>query len=274
MIEISIVLGTFNRRLFLAEAIETARKASAALRREIIVVDGGSTDGSIEWLVKQHDIITIVQHNRIVVNGRPVRRRSWGYFMNLAFKAAQGKYVMMISDDCLVVGEAPVAALRHADRLAKSGRKIGGVAMYYRDWPKERDYYVQRTLGGRLMINHGLFLRSALQQIGWADEDTYDFYKADGDMNLRLWEAGYEIVDCPGAFIEHYFDPEEEKRISNSATMQKDREAYAARWRKELDRAYPTRGMGRKMLTFLDPDNTVARWPAPLSGGRSSDRLQ
>jgi hypothetical protein len=185
--------------------------------------------------------------------------------MNLAFKAAQGKYVMMISDDCLVVGHAPVTALQHAEHLSRSGRKIGGVAMYYRDWPKERDYYVQRTLGGRLMVNHGLFLRSALEEIGWADETTYDFYKADGDMNLRLWEAGYEIVDCPGAFIEHYFDPEEDKRVANSATMQKDREAYSARWRKELDRQHPTRGMGRLSLAFEDPQDTVTRWPAASS---------
>jgi GT2 family glycosyltransferase len=259
---LSIVLGSYNRFAFLVEAIATARASSTALPHEIIVVDGGSNDGSIEWLVKQPDVVTIVQHNRVTVDGRTLRRKSWGYFMNLAFKAAQGKYVMMISDDCLVVGQAAVAAVTHADRLAETGRNIGGVAMYYRDWPKESEYYVQRTLGGRLMVNHGLFLRAALESIGWADETTYDFYKADGDMNLRLWEAGYEIVDCPGAFIEHYFDPDEDKRIANSATLQKDREAYAARWRKELNRKDPTRGMGRLTVAYEDPHNTVSRWAA------------
>jgi GT2 family glycosyltransferase len=107
-----------------------------------------------------------------------------------------------------------------------------------------------------------LFLRSALQQIGWADEDTYDFYKADGDMSLRLWEAGYEIVDCPGAFMEHYFDPEEEKRVANSATMQKDRAAYSTRWSQLLQGNEPTRSMGKLTLSFQDPDETVKRWVA------------
>lgn len=269
MTQLSIVLGSFNRRLFLAQAVETARKSSAALEREIIVVDGGSTDGSVKWLVKQQDIITIVQHNRVAVGGQVVRRKSWGYFMNLAFKVAQGKYVLMISDDCLVLGDAPAAAVRHAEQLTAAGRKIGGIAMYYRDWPKESDYYVQRTLGGRLMVNHGLFLRSALQDVGWADETTYAFYKADGDLNLRLWQAGYEIVDCPGAFIEHFFDPEEEQRIANSATMQKDREAYGARWRELLNEPDLGESMGRLSQSFADRENSVSRWHAATRGWRA-----
>jgi glycosyltransferase involved in cell wall biosynthesis len=55
---------------------------------EIIVVDGGSEDGTLEWLIRQKDIITIVQHNRGEFNGKPVKRKSWGYFMNPCFKAA------------------------------------------------------------------------------------------------------------------------------------------------------------------------------------------
>src|SRR5262245_31491930 len=61
---VSIVLGSYNRQPFLKAAIESVRSNCAGMAHEIIVIDGGSTDGSVEWLVSQKDILTIVQHNR------------------------------------------------------------------------------------------------------------------------------------------------------------------------------------------------------------------
>jgi glycosyltransferase involved in cell wall biosynthesis len=100
-IQISIVLGSYNRRKFLEGAIHSVRKNGIKVPYEIIVVDGGSTDGTLRWLNKQKDIITIVQHNRGSFRGKPVERRSWGYFMNLGFKCARGRFIVMISDDTL-----------------------------------------------------------------------------------------------------------------------------------------------------------------------------
>src|SRR3989304_502628 len=100
---ISVVLGTYNRLSFLKLTIESIRAGLENLSREIFVIDGGSTDGTTQWLIKQKDIVTMVQHNRGKWNGKPIERRSWGYFMNLGFRSAQGKYVCMLSDDCLVI---------------------------------------------------------------------------------------------------------------------------------------------------------------------------
>ena len=90
---ISVVLGSYNRLNFLQLAIQSVRAQVDSQLREIIVVDGGSSDGSMEWLLEQKDIITIVQHNRGEWLGKKITRRSWGYFMNLAFKCASAKYV-------------------------------------------------------------------------------------------------------------------------------------------------------------------------------------
>src|SRR5580700_1830430 len=100
--QVSVVLGTYNRLSFLKATIASVRASQIGVPCEIIVVDGGSTDGTLDWLMEQRDIISIVQHNRETVEGKPRRKRSWGYFMNLGFKCAEGRYICMISDDSVV----------------------------------------------------------------------------------------------------------------------------------------------------------------------------
>ena len=96
--QVSVVLGSYNRKRFLKAAIQSIRNNGISVPYEIIVVDGGSTDGSLRWLIKQKDIINIVQHNRGSTKGQPVERRSWGYFMNLGFKCAQGKFIVILKN--------------------------------------------------------------------------------------------------------------------------------------------------------------------------------
>ena len=80
---ISIVIASYQRKDLLQKTIESVRNNNIKLPFEIIVVDGGSDDGSIEWLIRQKDVITIVQHNRGKFDGKTIQRKSWGYFMNL-----------------------------------------------------------------------------------------------------------------------------------------------------------------------------------------------
>lgn len=258
---VSVVVGSYNRRRFLEPALESVRSNGTSARYEMIVVDGGSNDGTIPWLVKQKDVVTIIQHNRGEFRGQPIHRRSWGYFMNLGFKAAQGTYVLMISDDCLLVPGAIDVGLFRADSLVSEGRKIGGVAFYFRNVPNEQDYYVQRTFGGKLMVNHGLFSRQAMEAVGWVDEDRYLFYKADGDLCLKLWEAGYEIVDAPGAFVEHFEGANRQVRKSNREVMVKDRAAYRERWDGVFWNPSGPDLRDRVELAYDDPHHTAGRFP-------------
>jgi len=254
----SVVLGSYNRGRLLCHAIESVRENAGFARHEIIVVDGGSSDGSLEWLAQQKDIITIVQHNRGKFRGKAIERRSWGYFMNLGFKAAQGKYILMISDDCLLLPKSIEHGISLFEEQLSRRKKVGGVAFYFRNWPGEKEYYVQRTLGGKLMVNHGLFLRTALEKVGWADEENYSFYKADGDLCLRLWQAGYKIIDAPGSFVEHYLDANENQRLQNNETLAKDQKTYAARWRHLTLSPRSKRNMGKICLSYDDPGCNAA----------------
>jgi glycosyltransferase involved in cell wall biosynthesis len=154
--------------------------------------------------MKQKDIISIVQHNRGTWQCKPIERRSWGYFMNLGFKCAQGKYVCMLSDDCLVVPGAVINGYNHFEDELKKGHKVGAVAFYWRNWPEQKKYWVGLTFGNKMFVNHGIYLKSALEEVGYIDEEKYLFYHADSDICLRMSRNGYICIESPNSYIEHY----------------------------------------------------------------------
>ena len=92
--KISIVLATYNRFNFLRKCIQTLRNELHNIENEIIIIDGGSTDGTLDWLIKQKDITTIIQYNSGIFNKKIIEKKSWGYFMNTAFKACHNEYIL------------------------------------------------------------------------------------------------------------------------------------------------------------------------------------
>jgi GT2 family glycosyltransferase len=228
--QVSVVLGTCNRLSFLNATIASVRASQIDIPYEIIVVDGGSTDGTIDWLMKQRDIITIVQHNREMSEGKARRKRSWGYFMNLGFKCAEGRYVCLISDDSVVHPDTLANGVRRFDHEIERGRRLGAVAFYWRSWPEEKQYRVGSTLGNKTMVNHGLFLREAVESVGWIDDKRYDFYCADGDLALKIWHAGYEIVAGSDALLEHFERVDPTIRQQNLTGLNTDWSRYLDRW--------------------------------------------
>lgn len=227
---ISVVLGSYNRKWLLQLCIESIRENGITVPYEIIVIDGGSSDGTLEWLIEQRDIITILQHNRILVDGKKTMKYNWGYFMNLGFRAAQGKYICMVSDDCIIHPSAIMSGYHLLEK--EEVNKVGGCAFYFRDYPGEDRYKVGHTLGDKLFINHGMYRRDVLEKVGWIDEDHYRFYHADGDLCLKIWQHGYQIVDCPDAKADHYMDPYSHARLQTlKVTNQKqDWSRYLERW--------------------------------------------
>jgi glycosyltransferase involved in cell wall biosynthesis len=228
---VSIVIGAFNRRRFLRLAIDSVREeiSRCQLPAEIIVIDGGSTDGSLPWLLKQKDIITIVQHNRGTWQGRLIKSRSWGYFMNLGFRCAQGKYICMLSDDCLVVPGAIGNGCRLFEEKLAIGERVGAVAFFWRNWPEQKRYWVGFTFGNRMFVNHGLFLRQAVEAVNFANEETYSFYHGDGDLCLRMHDKGFACIASPDSFVEH-FSHVSATRTENLKGQHEDWLTYQAHW--------------------------------------------
>ncbi len=253
---ISVVIGSYNRLPYLKPTIASVRKELKDTQYEIIVVDGGSTDGALTWLLKQKDITTIVQHNRGKWNGKAIVRKSWGYFMNLGFKCAQGKYICMLSDDCLVVPGAILNGVKLFEKKLSGGEKIGAMAFYWRNWPEETRYKVGLALGGKMFVNHGLYLKSALDDVGYIDENAYVFYHADGDLCLKMWQKGYACIDSPDSFIEHYGHANRAVRVSNQKQTDTDWENYVKKWSDFYDVKVDHTGWTEK--EYVDPLDTAS----------------
>jgi glycosyltransferase involved in cell wall biosynthesis len=233
MTKISVVLGTYNRYKFLKLAISSIREElkKLDLQSEIIVIDGGSTDKTISWLTKQKDIISIIQHNRGTWLNKKIKERSWGYFMNLGFKCAKGKYICMLSDDCLIVPNAIVNGYKLFEEKLHKNETVGAIAFYWHEWANDGNvYHVGLTSGNNLFVNHGMFLKNALKEINYIDENTYDFYFADSDLCLRLLQNGYSIIPSSNSYIEHYPHANLSIRKINSEKVTNDREAFKKRW--------------------------------------------
>lgn len=258
---ISIVIGSFNRLKFIKRTIASVREEIRNIPHEIIVVDGGSTDGTIDWLTRQKDIITLIQHNRGKWKGEKIKKRSWGYFMNLGFKVAQGKYLLMVSDDCLVVPGSIKNGVELFEKRLKNGEKLGGLAFYWRNTFIQNRFRVGLTLGDRMFINHGLFLHKAVESVGYCEEELYDFYHADGDLCLKMWKEGYIIDDCPNAFIEHFPHANKGVREKNLLNQAEDWEKYKNRWKGQYYfEEKPIIGSW-KYLNYKDSFNTAGKFP-------------
>jgi len=229
---ISIVLGSFNRLKFLKLTIKSIRDELelSGIPYEIIVVDGGSNDGTIKWLSKQKDIITIIQHNRGEWKNKPIPRRSWGYFINLGFRSAHGKYVCMLSDDCLVIPNALINGYNFFNNELAKGTKCGAVPFFWRDWPIKEEYALNLCYG-IINLNHGMYLRSALEKVGFADEETYQFYRGDVDIIFKLINIGYTISPAYNSYIDHYSHANVSNRASNLIISKKDNENFIKKWK-------------------------------------------
>lgn len=254
---VSVVLGSYNRKGFLKLTVDSIRRElqAADFPHEIIIVDGGSTDGTIRWLARQKDIVSIIQHNRGKWQGKPIERRSWGYFMNLGFKCAQGKYVCMLSDDCLVVPGAIRNGVAYFEKRLSDGIKLGAVPFYFiLNYPRTTDYVVVR-FGKHIYVNHGIYLNEALRCVGYADEESYRFYAADADLSFRMISRGYSIEPCSDSKIVHFSHINIRARMSNNSMME-DSKVFEGKWEVMLSQS--NRESTPPLLTLGDTHFTNA----------------
>lgn len=179
-IDVSILVPSFNSHPYIGDCVRSAlNQASANL--EVIVQDGGSTDGSI-------DALRAFADPRLRIISEPDRGQSDA--LNRALDRAQGEFVMWLNaDDCLVRGS--IATLLAAARVQDLNIVHGSFQTIDVAGSVIKTYSSASLDRGRL-IRHGTYIfagallirRSLLLEAGSFDATLH--YCMDYDLLLRL----------------------------------------------------------------------------------------
>lgn len=198
--DISIVVRTLNEVRYLPQLLQgIAEQALDGLTVETVLVDSGSTDGTLEVAQQQGCVITHIRREEF----------SFGRSLNIGCEAARGRVLVMVSGHCVPTDEhwlrqlcAPVldGTVDYA-----YGRQIGGPDSHYSECRIFEKYYPRQSR----VPQQGFFCNnanSALSRRAWAahrfDEDLTGL--EDMELAKRLCTAGGKVGYVADACVYHY----------------------------------------------------------------------
>lgn len=179
---ISVICGTYNRFASLQKAIESVRRSVLGYTYEICVTDGGSRDGTREWLAVQDDVVLI---------GKRSLEGAVKAF-NEAWSVSRGRFVANFNDDAEYVGDALSVAIRYLEEHPKAGQ----VAFEY-DLPGR---FLVETINGLYYANFGVTRREVAERVAAAQggpshwwNPIYHTYAGDCEHSCWVWKLGLEV---------------------------------------------------------------------------------
>lgn len=216
---LSIVSGTYQRLQSLVRMIDSVRaQIPRGLLYEFVIVDGGSTDGTIMWCQQQSDI-HLIEHGAL--------KGAIPAFCDGA-RAAQGEYVILANDDITFKPNAILAALVHLEQTPTCGAVAFADNRTSLIHGNGQDYRVEgmgaTTADGQtVMVPYaqvGMFRRALGDTAGWwGDTDPImgkaHTYGGDNYLSARIWEMGYSVDAVPEAMIEDHIARDKLRDINN-----------------------------------------------------------
>lgn len=229
MIDLSIIIISYNTREFLKKCVESIRESfEKKISYEIIIVDNNSDDGTIDEIKNRDPELKIIQNKQNL---------GFSKANNIGIKNSKGKYILFLNPDTVIhpgtlekmiefmdsdkkAGAAtcliklpsgklddashrgfptPWNAFSYFSGLAKIFPRSKFFSGYSLGWMNLKQAHEIDACAGAFMIVR----REAGDQINWWDED-YFWYGEDLDFCFRLKEKGWKIYFVPDSSILHY----------------------------------------------------------------------
>lgn len=214
---VSVVIITRNEGPELERTVRNVRRTLPAARREVIVVDDGSVDGSMAPIRRMRDVRVVSSNGIGVANAR-----------NLGASHAGGDVIVFCDAHMTLPARWHRALIEPLE-----SRAVGAVApgIYSVKQPRRRGWglylagpdlrarwkpYPGRT-PSKVPVLPGCFLamrRDVYEETGGFDPGMRQLGGNDNELSLRLWLLGYELLVVPAIEAGHLF----RKRIPFDAT--------------------------------------------------------
>lgn len=206
--DISIVSGTYNRLPSLQRMVKSVRKSFAGLHGlswQVVLVDGGSQDGTQKWCLSQPDI-HLIEHGEL--------KGAVKAFNDGAF-AAQGEYVVMANDDIEFLPDSILVAYLYMQTHPDCGVGCFFQNRNNRDWHVEEmpcidnGQQVSRPYGQVCIVPKWLG-----DYVGWWGEYLHT-YGGDNELSSKVYELGFKVSPVPEAKIADHEIDDDLRKINN-----------------------------------------------------------
>lgn len=253
--KISIIILTWNCLDYTKRCLDTLRQHTDLDRHDVIIVDNGSTDGTVEFL-RSLDWIRLIQNdtNLGFVKGNNIGIRhsdphSDILLLNNDIEIAQDgwletlKQAAYTSDDIGIVGcrlTWPDGRLLHAGTFMPVdtmwGQQIGGLEQDVNQYNRIRDV-------DGIVFACAYIKREVIDRIGLLDEDYVSYFE-DTDYCLKAQQAGFRVVCCGQVTLTHHQNVSTaENKVSFSRLFETSQATFKYKWRQSLLDAYSPRVM-------------------------------
>lgn len=210
---VSIVIVTFNGLEHTKRCIESILSYTPVPPYELIFVDNGSTDGTLDYLQTLPQA-TIIRNDE---------NRGFPAAANQGLGVARGEYVLLLNNDVVVTPGWLERLVDHAERDERIGA-VGPMSDRVGEIQQD-DFFLGQITSEDELLRHAaevaylkrgqvfefhritgfcmLLKRAAIERVGGLDEQFGIGFYEDDDLCLRLRQAGYRIMVAADVFVHH-----------------------------------------------------------------------